>query len=56
MGDFRRSNLDRFFGGQPGAADKVKQAMQKTYGRSEGLKVFEGTVAKRKRREKRGRR
>ena len=52
----QRSALDRFFGGQPGAAEQVKKNMQKTYGRTEGLKVFEGTLAKRKRREKRGRR
>lgn len=48
----RKSRLDRFFGGQPGAAEQAKKTMQKTYGRTDGLKVFEGTLAKRKRREK----
>lgn len=51
----KRSAWDRFFGGQAGAADEARKKMQKTYGRTDGMKVFEGTVAKRKAREKRGR-
>lgn len=51
----RRSRLDRFFGGHAGAADSTLKKMQQTYGRTDGQKVFDGLVAKRKRREKRGR-
>lgn len=47
------SKLDRLFGGKPGAADNTRAQMRKTYGRVEGEKVFEATVIKRQRREKR---
>lgn len=49
------SKLDRLFGGKPGAAENTRQNMRKTYGRTEGDKVFEATVIKRQRREKRRR-
>lgn len=52
MAPGKRSRLDRFFGGQAGAAEKALKSMQKTYGSKTGLEVFNGTVAKRKRREK----
>jgi hypothetical protein len=56
MAGAKRSALDRFFGGQAGAAEQALKKMQQTYGRTDGRKVFDGTIAKRKRREKRGRR
>lgn len=49
------SKLDRLFGGKPGAAENTRQNMRKTYGRTEGDKVFEATIIKRQRREKRRR-
>ena len=53
MSEQRRSSMDRFFGGQAGAAQKALQSMQKSYGRTDGQKVFDAAIAKRKRREKR---
>ena len=53
MAPGKRSRLDRFFGGQAGAAEKALQSMQKTYGSKGGQQVFDATVLKRKRREKR---
>jgi hypothetical protein len=44
------SRYDKLFGGQPGAADRAKANMQKTYGRKDGETVFYATVAKRKKR------
>jgi hypothetical protein len=43
-----RSKWDKFFGGQPGAADKAKASMLRTYGRKDGETIFQATVAKRK--------
>ena len=53
MSQQRRSRLDRFFGGQAGAANKALESMQRSYGRTDGQKVFDAAIAKRKRREKR---
>jgi hypothetical protein len=47
---------DALFGGQPGAAEKALKAMKRTYGRAKGETVFYGTIAKRERKQKRGRR
>jgi hypothetical protein len=44
------SRYDKFFGGQPGAADKALASMRRTYGRKDGETVFYATVAKRKHR------
>lgn len=52
----RKSRLDRFFGGQAGAAEKALKSMQNTYGRTGGQQVFDSTVLKRKRREQRTKR
>jgi hypothetical protein len=49
----RRSSLDRFFGGHAGAAGQALKKMQETYGPADGRRVFDGTIAKRKRRERR---
>lgn len=49
------SRHDKLFGGQPGAAEKALAKMRKTYGRKAGEDVFRGTVAKRQRKQKRGR-
>lgn len=49
----KRSRLDRFFGGQAGAAEKALKSMQSTYGSKGGQQVFDATVLKRKHREKR---
>lgn len=48
----RKSRLDRFFGGQAGAAEKALKSMQSTYGRKGGQQVFDATILKRQRREK----
>ena len=50
------SRYNRYFGGGPGAAQRALDAMKKTYGPKKGEHVFYGTVAKRERREKRGKR
>lgn len=47
------SRLDKLFGGQPGAAAKVRASMQQTYGREQGETVFQATVFKRERKAKR---
>lgn len=47
-------HLDKLFGGERGSADKVLASMKRTYGRKDGETVFWATVAKRKRRAKRG--
>lgn len=47
MGDLRR--LDKLFGGERGAAERVLANMKRTYGPKDGQAVFDGTVAKRKR-------
>jgi len=46
------SRLDKLFGGKPGAAETTRQQMRKTYGRSDGDKIFEATIIKRQRKEK----
>lgn len=46
---------DKFFGGQPGAADKALQNMKRTYGPKKGQTVFEATIAKREHKAKRQR-
>jgi len=38
------SDYDRYFGGQPGAAQKAKTAMCKQYGEKRGTQVFYATV------------
>lgn len=43
---------DRYFGNEPGSAEKALAKMRKTYGRQDGDRVFWGTVAKRKRKQK----
>lgn len=43
--------LDKLFGGERGAADRVLAEMKKTYGRAGGQKVFDATVIKRKRKQ-----
>jgi hypothetical protein len=42
-------NYDKYFGGQPGAAEKTLAAMRRTYGKKDGDAVFNATVIKRKR-------
>ena len=41
---------NQYFGGERGSAQKTLEAMQKTYGKKGGERVFWGTVEKRKRR------
>lgn len=47
------SRLDKLFGGQPGAAEKARSSMHKTYGRQNGETIFQATVFKRERKAKR---
>jgi hypothetical protein len=47
------SRYDKFFGGERGAADRALAAFKKTYGPADGQRVFDATIVKRKRREKR---
>lgn len=49
------SRYNKYFGGRPGAAQKVLDAMKRTYGPKKGEQVFYGTVAKRERKARRGR-
>lgn len=42
------SRYDKFFGGQRGAADRALEAMKRLYGPTDGQRVFDGTIAKRK--------
>ena len=46
------SNYDHLFGGKPGAAEKARGSMRKTYGAKHGDEVFWGTVRKRERKAK----
>jgi hypothetical protein len=48
----RPSALDRIFGGQPGAAEKARAAMHKTYGAKGGEHVYQAKIAKAKRKTK----
>jgi hypothetical protein len=51
------SHEDRFFGGQPGDAEKTRRNMQRTYGsKAKGDRVFFGTLEKRKAKASRARR
>jgi hypothetical protein len=50
------SRLDKLFGGQPGAADKVLANMRRTYGPAKGKTVFDATVIRRQRKAKTTRR
>jgi hypothetical protein len=45
-----RGNLDKFFGGKPGAAASARAKMHETYGPKDGEHVFQSVIAKAKRR------
>lgn len=45
------NRYDKYFGGEPGAAEKALRQMKKTYGAKDGETVFHATIAKRKRKQ-----
>jgi hypothetical protein len=47
-------NYDRLFGGAPGAAEKARASMKKSYGAKRGETVFWATVYKREKRIRQG--
>jgi hypothetical protein len=47
------AGLDKLFGGERGAAKRTLDQMKKTYGPKQGRMVFDATVIKRQRRNKR---
>jgi hypothetical protein len=49
------SRLDKFFGGKPGAAERARASMRRTYGPKKGETVFQATLFKRELKEKRRR-
>jgi len=50
------NQYDKYFNGTRGAAAKALASMKKTYGPKKGEQVFYGTIAKRERKAKKGRR
>lgn len=44
---------DKLFGGKPGAAEKARGQMRRTYGAKKGEQVFQATIARRELKAKR---